>query len=69
MFVEYKFKFGETALTGSGATNKCMLVNTGAKAPQTLDAAASGRAGGAPPNANIAMTAAAAILSFLFVLA
>ena len=58
LFVEYKFKFGETALTGSGATNKCMLVNTGAKAPQTLDAAGSGRAAGAPPNANIAMTAA-----------
>eukprot|EP01047_Picozoa_sp_COSAG01_P041922 COSAG01_NODE_3630_length_5848_cov_14.340929_2_plen_789_part_00 len=57
LFVEYKIKLGETAATGSG-TNKNLFVNTGAKAPQTLDASVQGRGSGAPPNANLALTAA-----------
>ena len=57
LFVEYDIVLGETASTGSG-TEKTRIVNPGEPAPKRLDAAASGRARGAPPNGNLAFSAA-----------
>eukprot|EP01048_Picozoa_sp_COSAG05_P003036 COSAG05_NODE_135_length_16947_cov_294.166548_5_plen_69_part_00 len=51
MPVEYEFAFGETGTTGSGTDNFNKLINIGKKTPRFSPK-------GAPPNANVAMTAA-----------
>ena len=60
LFAEIEFAFGETATTGSGTdTNEFMAI--GKNAPKTVSAKYSSsekHSGGAPPNANVALTAA-----------
>ena len=60
LFAEIEFAFGETAATGSGLqSNEFMAI--GRNAPKTVSATHSAsevHSGGAPPNANVALTAA-----------
>jgi hypothetical protein len=57
LFAEIKFKFGETALTGTG-TDYNRYVGVGHSAPREIKSVNGVAPVGAPPNANVALTAA-----------
>jgi hypothetical protein len=62
LYAEIEFAFGETALTGSGVQSNNFFA-IGKKAPKTVPAgyvAGTEHSGGAPPNCNVALTAAPA---------